>query len=53
MDIQPAQSYFYEHDIFPLALSEVRLAIDGNGFQLANEQENDGSFCKKVGNQRL
>src|SRR6476659_6102168 len=25
VDIQPAQSYFYEHDIFPLALSEVRL----------------------------
>ena len=49
VDIQPAQSYFYEHDIFPLALSEVRL--DGNVVQLTMNRKMM-AFCKKVGNQR-
>jgi DNA polymerase-2 len=31
VDIQPAQSYFYERDIFPLALSEIRLDGYGDG----------------------
>ena len=30
VDIQPAQSYFYEHDIFPLALSEIMLCCTIN-----------------------
>jgi DNA polymerase, archaea type len=38
VDIQPAQSYFYEHDIFPLALSEIRLDGYGDG-----SGSNDGS----------
>jgi DNA polymerase-2 len=44
VDIQPAQSYFYEHDIFPLALSEVR--SDGNG-SIDNEEENDDHSVKR------
>ncbi|HEY7080012.1 MAG TPA: 3'-5' exonuclease, partial [Nitrososphaeraceae archaeon] len=44
VDIQPAQSYFYEHDIFPLALSEIRLggSNDGDGGSVAKGEKNDG-----------
>ena len=45
VDIQPAQSYFYEHNIFPLALSEVRL--DDNGGSPAEGDENDDRSVKK------
>src|SRR6476660_1159812 len=45
VDIQPAQSYFYEHNIFPLALSDVRL--DDNGGSSAEGDENDDRSVKK------
>jgi DNA polymerase elongation subunit (family B) len=43
VDIQPAQFYFYEHDIFPLALSEIRLggSSDGDGGSVAKGEKND------------
>ncbi len=31
VDILPAQSYFYEHDIFPLAFCQVTVSSDVNG----------------------
>ncbi|MDQ3909362.1 MAG: hypothetical protein M3232_03030 [Thermoproteota archaeon] len=31
VDILPAQSYFYEHDIFPLAFCQVTMSSDVNG----------------------
>jgi DNA polymerase I len=31
VDILPAQSYFYEHDIFPLAFCQVTVSNDSNG----------------------
>lgn len=45
VDMQPAQSYFYEHDIFPLALSEVRL--DGSG-SVAKGEENHRSVKRWI-----
>ena len=43
VDIQPAQSYFYEHDIFPLALSEVTL----DGCSSTAKREGHDNYVKK------
>jgi DNA polymerase elongation subunit (family B) len=32
VDLLPAQSYFYEHDIFPLAFSKVKVVINEDGY---------------------
>jgi DNA polymerase-2 len=55
VDIQPAQSYFYEHDIFPLALSEIRLdgysggrCSDDGSDSVVKGEKNDGHSIKRL-----